>query len=334
MYKNRKKILLVACTSVAVLAAFGAGSWAIVDSSNRIPSDNKIQSELAGATAYAGDFQFKLGKMSVDDWMFYNMPKYAVNVNQNDTNSSIQTIYYYGQNFKTDLATKGFTQKTFDDEINNLLYILRIDTEKNIQEVYTNSFNKEELGLKLVSSKFDKNEIINEYYWGKTETIKLAKDESSENSFSYSTTDKNKVTYSMTNASSGSGKAYKTSISSNTASDNWVRTFIPATGDNKGFSFEYKATTLTAANAPIKQNYTYINKKTNSNKEEEVYYDYYLINYTSGSNSTPISNIDQFKAIIKYNKNPTNGDLVSQVSTGLTFEYLPVLSTELFKTTA
>lgn len=92
MYRNRKKMIIIGCTSVVVLAGFSVAAWAIIQSTKNVPTDSKVAAALSGNTIYLGNGrQFEYGKMSFNDWLLYNMPKTVKLTKSND----ISTYTYY-----------------------------------------------------------------------------------------------------------------------------------------------------------------------------------------------------------------------------------------------
>lgn len=334
MYKSRKKILLVCGTSAAVLAAFGIGSWAIVDSSNRIPVDNKIKSELSGATAYLNNTSFVYKQMSIDDWMFYNFPKYAIPSTTNGTT----TIDFYSS--LTGLTTgNNLTQDILDKSQQSLLFTVKLNSNYTHFEVWTSRYQdtNNKTGIMLVSSDVSLStsslSIANKYYWdSNVETITLNK---STDSYigSSELSPKSSVSYKNENGSTNeqngytSSKNYVTEVKSNTDAVLWNRKYTQTSSSSKNFTLEYSSDSLTSADKPIKQtfNYTSANNSGAVNKETtEQKLSYFTINYTSGTNNTQISDKQAFLTKIGYEKND-DGTINSKISSGYEYSFLPIV---------
>lgn len=105
MYRNRKKMIIIGCTSVVVLAGFSVAAWAIIQSTKNVPTDSKVAAALSGNTIYLGNGrQFEYGKMSFNDWLLYNMPK---TVKLTKSNGISTYTYYTGSatGSSTDIGT-------------------------------------------------------------------------------------------------------------------------------------------------------------------------------------------------------------------------------------
>lgn len=179
MYKNRKKIIAVSISSIAVLAGFGLASWAIVDSasSRNIPREDRLTSTLSGATIYS-NVPFSNNEISINDWMFYSMPKYAVPFQ--DSEDGFSQIGFYSDKFILGSETIGrntkisfIDKRVLNNNATNLLYIIKYKNinENTYQEQVWTQPDKSNYpnGLKLVDSITTKKEnnilISNNFYW-------------------------------------------------------------------------------------------------------------------------------------------------------------------------
>ena len=145
MYKNRKKMIGVGIASVIALGCFGAIAWGIVYASHQKPLDSYSNSQLAGATSYLDDEgSFKYGKMSFNDWLLYNAPRYIEFAT--DPKDKNKTTYSFYQTLPTTTGDKGkLIAQLTRSKSNNTVNTSLVTAESNMNLVnssYTKDANK------------------------------------------------------------------------------------------------------------------------------------------------------------------------------------------------
>lgn len=323
MYKNRKRMLLVGGASAAVLAAFGVGSWAIIEASKKVPLDDSMIASLSGSTLNnKGNVKFLYGQMSISDWMFYSMPQFSVET----TVEGVKTVNYYSDlDFLITNGHNYLTQEKLDNNDKNLLYSIRYHSD-GTEEVITPKRNSVE-SITLVTTSIEDKKIVNKYYWGETQVLDFS---GSSPNFSYDMETGYSLKYS--HDTTGSKETYSTSLITNANHETWKRTYIPQSSasssdtNSKNFSIEYRGN-MNADTTPITQTFTHFDSESISNSEKETTTSlpYYKISYTAGTNNTPINDNATLLSRIKYDYNDKNNTFNCDLKLGDMIGYMPML---------
>ncbi len=314
MYRNRKKMLLIAGTSVVVLAGFGAGAWAIIDSSSRIPSDNEMLTQVVGATTYGDSTPLEYNRMSVSDWMFYNMPKFAVPIEE--SSEGITSINFYKAIEFEKNSAEVITEKVIKSDKNkeNLLYTVKISKDMSTQEVWTkpSSINNDK-GIRLVKSIIKDRNITNEYYWSSNvEDIIL-------------TGDSNQLNYSLNNGSSILFTSENNTSTARITDLSNIKTWERKTEvSNNRIQVEFGSEALTGSET-ISQTFSLVEQKNGQKMGEtdvEKGISYYSIEYKLGKNQS-IDKKSDLLDLIKFNKETSK----SYISTNSEYSmsYIPII---------
>ena len=336
MYRNRKKIILVGVTSILVLAGFGVGAWAIVNSSNRVPQDDKIASNLAGSTIYCGDTAFAYKQMSITDWLVYNMPRYAFLVDDGKSDGFIDVEF-----FSTDFRPANNSTVTSSDLMNPInenahLYTMKISTDFSQEEIWTSGKHGNEpimLVSSTISSSSNTATISNKYWWSnESQNIKLTSDGLYDNYKHTSSNDTSiELSKKLSDQNQNNKSTYSASIKSNTGFDQWNRKMeMENTAQSQAstlnyptkVTLEYTSGSLSGDFSPLKQMFTL---KTSTTK---IDFKYYEITYTVGTSNETIDKKEKLLDKIGFQKNK-DGTITSNLSTGLDYEYVPI-STKIF----
>ncbi|MDE5841581.1 MAG: hypothetical protein K2H11_01230 [Malacoplasma sp.] len=195
MYRNRKKIIAVSIASVVALGCFGTIAWGIVYASHQKPEDSFVNSELSGSTSYLGNGGvFQYGKMSFNDWLIYNAPRYIESKTEN--NVSTYTFYQTGTNTATKNGEIATLTRTVNGE--NASYIL--STAENSKTLVLSEYKKQS-NLISFTNNFDswnKNDDKS-YDLNLSNSVYSNKNNNATLEYSATTTENNKVyTYKIT----------------------------------------------------------------------------------------------------------------------------------------
>lgn len=291
MYRNRKKMIIIGCTSVVVLAGFSVGAWAIINSTKKVPTDNSIASKLSGNTIYLGSGrQFVYGKMSFNDWLLYNMPKSVKVSNSN----GVSTYSYYTESNASGLLIATATIKESDS--NNALITLSTGSPSNSLELvsstssktndnisYTNNYPA--VDSKTYSTSFTKNTSDSNYkYSGSSYSILFSESSSGSSGDT------------ETRETTTSTKTYTTQITSNTNANLWKKV-VSITNNGNNITSTYSSDQLgSGASLTV----TYISN-TNSGSDSSNQDKIYTVSYKSksGTSSTE-SDVNDQAALLSF----------------------------------
>lgn len=292
MYRNRKKMIIIGCTSVVVLAGFSVGAWAIINSTKKVPTDNSIASKLSGNTIYLGSGrQFVYGKMSFNDWLLYNMPK-SVKVSNNN---GVSTYSYYTESNAGGLLIATATIKESDS--NNALITLSTGSPSNSLELvsstssktndnisYTNNYPA--VDSKTYSTSFTKNTSDSNYkYSGSSYSILFSESSSGSSGDT------------ETRETTTSTKTYTTQITSNTNANLWKKVVSITSGGNN-ITSTYSSDQL-GSGASL--NVTYISNTNNGSDSSTNNDKIYAVSYSSKANeSSAESTISNQAALLSF----------------------------------